>query len=130
MSSTTNSIPVDEPNPTGASVPFTIQVGVRYGAIFAAQTTPANSDELSYGPASDAFCSVPTIASISPNVWFAGQTYNVTITGTGFVPDGSSQSCPTSSITVSVGDNASPAVNNVRVVSSTMITASIRACSH
>jgi hypothetical protein len=30
-------------------------------------------------------CPVPTITSISPNVWFTGQSYPLTITGTGFI---------------------------------------------
>lgn len=56
MSSTTNSITVEEPSPTGASIPFNIQVGVRYPSTL---TPPsAEFDPLLYGPAQDAFDAV------------------------------------------------------------------------
>lgn len=50
MSSTTNSIPVENPDPTGTSVPFDIQVGVQYSANVA-DTTPTpnpNADFLAW----------------------------------------------------------------------------------
>ncbi len=127
----TNQIAVTEPSPTGSSVSFQLQVTVEYTLT----TTTDNGGVQSpvtynvaktYGPVPATFCPPPTITSISPNVWFAGQTYNnVAITGKGFVTDGSSQSCPTSNINVTASDGSYVAVNNVKVVSPTEITASI-----
>jgi hypothetical protein len=103
ISSTTNSITVEEPNPTGASVPFNVQVGVRYPTAIAAATGPSNSDALLYGPANDVFCGTPTITSISPNIWFSGQSYNITIGGSGFNPT-ASQSCAQSNVMISMAN--------------------------
>lgn len=63
MSSTTNSISIEEPNPTGSNVSFTMQVGVQYPTIVTccsplvtSNNTTAASDDLFYGPSPDTFC--------------------------------------------------------------------------
>lgn len=65
MSSTTNSIPVNEPNPTPTSVSFNIQVGVRYPTTVA--TATAQSDPLLYGPIPDVFCGAPATVDVWVN---------------------------------------------------------------
>jgi len=79
-------------------------------------------------------CAPPTITSISPNVWFAGQTYNnVTITGTGFSPAipgppgglGPPQPCPATTVAVTMSNGGTVAVSSVDVVSATKITATV-----
>lgn len=66
-------------------------------------------------------CPVPTVASISPNVWWAGQTYkNVTVTGTNFVtPAAATAACPATTATIT---GASFALGTVTVNSATQIT--------
>jgi hypothetical protein len=72
------------------------------------------------------FCPTPTITSISPNVWFAGETYNnVTITGTGFTPVSQGlgkQTCPATTVTVTTPSGAAVALGTVTVNNSTKIT--------
>jgi hypothetical protein len=71
------------------------------------------------------YCPFPAISSISPNVWFAGQSYDVTITGTGFTTAAlATAACPVSTVTVT-GSSAA-LVSNVNVVSATEITATIK----
>jgi hypothetical protein len=71
-------------------------------------------------------CPTPTVTSVSPNVWFAGQTYsNVTITGTGFTPvfrGFGPPPCPVSTATVTTPSGAAVALGAVTVNSSTQIT--------
>ena len=75
-------------------------------------------------------CSIPTITSISPNVWFAGQSYSITITGTGFITPAMSTAtgCPVSTVKVppSYDPNLVVAgVSGTNVVSATEITATV-----
>lgn len=108
--STTTSITIQEPNPTGNSVPFNIGVDASYSSVDSSNTLPPGQDTLDYGPAEDSFCGVPTITSISPNVWFAGQSYNVTINGTGFNPT-ASQTCAKSILSISMANGGSVTTN-------------------
>jgi len=89
MTTTTSTAPVVSLN--GASDTINVSVTVSY---------PAGSNSLSYGPTPYTYCPKPTITSISPNVWFAGQTYNnVTITGTGFTTtSAATTSCPATKV--------------------------------
>jgi len=66
----------------------------------------------------------PTIASIAPSAWFAGQTYsNVTITGTNFVPPANATAtCPATAVTATM-QTGNVNLTNVTVVSPTQITA-------
>jgi len=76
-------------------------------------------------------CPEPTITSVMPNVWFTGQSYPITITGTGFITQDSSAAsgCPVSTVGVSTGSNLSVGlkvpVSNTNVVSATEITATV-----
>gem|GEM_PF-6772051 len=71
-------------------------------------------------------CSVPTVTSISPNIWLAGHTYNnVVITGSGFTtPELAAASllCPTNTVTVRSWSGITIPVGAVTVNSSTQIT--------
>jgi hypothetical protein len=69
-------------------------------------------------------CPVPTIASISPNVWFAGQTYkNVSITGAGFTtPATATAACPVTSVTVTAPSGAAITLGAVNEASPTQLT--------
>jgi len=58
----------------------------------------------------------PTIASVSPSTWDAGQSYPITITGTNF--------SPSSTVAVSVA-TGSVTLSNVKYVSATEITATV-----
>ena len=75
-------------------------------------------------------CPTPTITSISPNVWLAGQSYPITITGTGFITQASSDNsgCPVSTVSVSTNDSFLlnvPDPDDTNVVSATQITATV-----
>lgn len=74
-------------------------------------------------------CPIPIISSISPNVWFTGQSYNITITGTGFIPsEAATSSCKTTTVSVSssgTNPNITVPVSNINVVSATEITATV-----
>jgi len=75
ISSTTNSIPIDEPNPTPTSISFNIQVGIRYPSTLVAGTA---ADPLLYGPTPDTFCG----ASATVDVWVkdtAATTDDITV---------------------------------------------------
>ncbi len=66
-------------------------------------------------------CTVPTITSISPNVWFAGQTYTgVVITGTIFVP--AAMSAPTGCLVSGLSKTVPFSPTGVSVNSSTQMT--------
>lgn len=70
-------------------------------------------------------CSVPTIASVTPATWLAGETYPITVTGTGFTTAANAtDSCPISVITVSV-NAGTVTLSNVNVIDSTTITATV-----
>ncbi len=76
-------------------------------------------------------CPAPTITSISPNVWFTGQSYDITITGTGFTTAAvATTACPVSTLGVTAA-LASPSlsfsVSGVDVVSATQVTATVEA---
>jgi len=77
---------------------------------------------------------IPSIASVTPNIWNAGQTYNVSIAGSNFIPSGAPPDAACASnqtyiytgtglaITVGVG---TVQVSNINVVSTTQITATV-----
>ena len=65
----------------------------------------------------------PTITSVSPSNWFASQSYNITITGTGFLTASDSGGPTQLTATVSSG---SATLSNVRVNSVTQITATVK----
>lgn len=76
-------------------------------------------------------CPSPGITSISPNVWVAGQSNPITITGTNFVTQAAaSQACPETSDIVVSTPSTNPSVkvvaSAVNVVSATEVTASVR----
>ena len=79
-------------------------------------------------------CPTPTIASISPNVWTAGQSYLITITGQNFVTAAAAATtnCPVSTVAVQTPDtnpDVTVAVSGITVVSATQITATVEATS-
>jgi len=72
-----------------------------------------------------AFAPVTATTPVSPGVWFAGKTYDIVITGSGFTtPANASDSCFATQIGVSV-NTGSVALSNVIVVNSTTITATV-----
>jgi hypothetical protein len=76
---------------------------------------------------------VPTVSTVSPNVWTAGQSYPVTITGTNFVTAAkATTACPVSTVyvqTPTTSPDVTVAVSGISVVSATEITATVEATS-
>ncbi|MGD0938206.1 MAG: hypothetical protein ABR905_00755, partial [Terracidiphilus sp.] len=70
---------------------------------------------------------VPTITSITPSTWFAGNTYdNVVIKGTNFITSAkATATCPVTQVTATTPDGSAVTVSNVNVVDKTKITATI-----
>jgi hypothetical protein len=68
-------------------------------------------------------CSAPSIASVTPDGWWAGQMQGITISGGCFLPPSDSSS--PSQVTVTDGASA-VTLSNVSVVSSTQITATVK----
>jgi len=69
-------------------------------------------------------CPTPTVTSVSPNVWFAGQTYNnVVVTGTKFTTNtAATATCPATTIIAVTDDIVPAALGAVTVDSPTQIT--------
>jgi hypothetical protein len=71
-------------------------------------------------------CPIPNIISVTPSVWFAGNTYDkpVVITGTGFVTNNASakNTCPVTAVTIAGADGTPVTVGSVKVDSKTKIT--------
>jgi hypothetical protein len=71
-------------------------------------------------------CADETIASVSPNIWFAGKAYKTTITGTNFITkEKATKLCPVSKVDATA-TSSNVAVSDVTVVSDTQITATIK----
>jgi hypothetical protein len=70
-------------------------------------------------------CPTPTMATIDPSTWIAGQTYPITIMGTGYTtPANATSNCLATQITVGV-NAGSLTLSDVTVVDSTKITATV-----
>ena len=68
----------------------------------------------------------PTITSVTPGTWIAGQTYNITITGTGFTySDGNGNLCGDAIAEVYLTSSGNVDVENISFVSDTEITATV-----
>jgi hypothetical protein len=69
-------------------------------------------------------CGVPSITSVLPNTWFAGNSYDkVVLTGTGFTTkDKATDACPVTPVTIAAADGTAVPVSNVSVDSKTKIT--------
>lgn len=67
----------------------------------------------------------PTITSVAPNTWIAGQTYNITIMGTGLQYSQDGQLCQVSTPFVNTTSSGSVDISNISYVSSTEITATV-----
>ena len=62
-------------------------------------------------------CPIPAITAVTPDIWFAGKTYNkVTITGSGFTD---TESCPAPQINMYDVDGGQIPFSNVKVTSAT-----------
>ncbi len=72
-------------------------------------------------------CPTPTIASISPNLLYAGKSNSVTITGTGFTTLQAflMSGCPTSKVTATAPDGSAVTVSGISVNSATSIVANV-----
>lgn len=72
-------------------------------------------------------CIVPHISSVSPNVWFAGNTYrNVTFTGTNFTTSSkATATCPVSTLSITTADGAVK-ISGISVTSATKMTATVK----
>lgn len=71
-------------------------------------------------------CADETIASVSPNIWFAGKAYTTTITGTNFITkEKATKLCPVSKVDATA-TSSNVSVSDVTVVSDTQITATIK----
>jgi len=107
---------------TGVSqiIPSDVEVSpgqfVSQGAIF-----PFASSSAVYTSA----CPFPTITSLLPKTWFAGKSYPITITGTGFITQANATAaCPENQVFAETG-TGSAGLSNVTVVSPTLITATV-----
>ena len=84
-------------------------------------------------PAQVVLCPPITVTAVSPNVWTAGQSYLITITGTNFVTTAAAtKNCPVSTVTAttpSTNPAVTVAVSGISVVSATEITATVEATS-
>jgi hypothetical protein len=69
-------------------------------------------------------CPAPKITSLLPKTWFAGKSYNITITGTGFNPT-AVPGCPVTPVVARAASGSSVALSNMSVVSPTQITATV-----
>jgi hypothetical protein len=68
-------------------------------------------------------CPTPKLTTMSPKTWFAGKSYPVTITGTGFTTSANATaSCPVTPVAAKVASGSSASLTNVTVVSPTQIT--------
>ena len=67
-------------------------------------------------------CPFPTIRAVSPATWMAGETYQVTITGSGFRPPGiSTVDCPVPWVTVRADDQSATLLNATILNSTTIL---------
>jgi hypothetical protein len=72
-------------------------------------------------------CARPTISSITPKTWLEGETYSVTIAGTGFTTAAAATAgCPTSTLTATAG-RGTVTISSVNVVSAIQLTAKVEA---
>lgn len=81
-------------------------------------------DYQAYAPIQINGCPTPKITSLLPKTWFAGESYPITITGTGFNPT-AIPSCPVTPVVARAASGSSVALSNVTVVSPTQITATV-----
>ncbi len=71
-------------------------------------------------------CPSPTIASITPNTWSAGDIYNIAIAGTNFIANSANTAgCPAAPVSISTPSGTVVALSNVTDVSATQITATV-----
>jgi hypothetical protein len=72
-------------------------------------------------------CAMPSIASVIPDTWIAGQTYPIKIMGSGFSSDAqatTNPNCPANQLTVTV-PTGTVTVSDVHVINSTEIDATV-----
>jgi hypothetical protein len=135
--------------PSG-SIPFTynsvvgstqITATVTPGASDPAEAATVTVSNYVYNPPPDTLsatatanvvlCPVPTVSTVSPNVWTAGQSYPITITGTNFVTAAkATTNCPVSTVAVATAASSpgvSVQVTGINVVSATQATATVEA---
>jgi hypothetical protein len=73
------------------------------------------------------YCPTPkpaTTNALLPKTWFAGESYDITITGTGFNPT-AFPGCPVTPVVAKAGSGSTVSLSNVVVVSPTQITATV-----
>jgi hypothetical protein len=71
-------------------------------------------------------CPTPTITAVKPDIWFAGKSYDVKITGTNFTTtaDSNKTGCPVTTITIAAADGSPVPISNVSVDTDKQITLS------
>lgn len=140
ISSSSNSILIQEPNPNGSTVSFNIQVGVRYPEAISVATTVADSDALLYGPAPEVLAGpqvtfsslqgIPLEGTVGVDANLKGSTTQpitislTTTTGTGsaifisggnIAPDGLSTTITSSTKITLKGVTASSTAGNIKL---------------
>ncbi len=71
-------------------------------------------------------CPKPSVTQLLPKTWFAGESYPITITGTGFTTQANAtSSCPVTPVAIKTASGSSVSLSNVTVVSPTQITATV-----
>jgi hypothetical protein len=83
---------------------------------------------LLFAPVGRAICEdnpTPTITSVTPNIWIAGQTYNITIIGTGLQYSENGRYCGASTPSVNTTSSGFVDIYNISYVSATEITATV-----
>jgi hypothetical protein len=72
-------------------------------------------------------CPFPTVASVTPNIWVSGSTYQVVVKGTGFTtPSGATRACPIPWFTAQ-SDSAGTTLRNTTILNSTTVIGTVTA---
>ena len=95
------------------------------GAVWPVFIQPSSPPGLPNPPSPSTSCGTPSITSVTPDTWMAGQSYPITIVGSGFTNAAmaaANSNCTANQLTVSV-PAGSVTLSNVVIMDSTKITA-------
>ena len=98
------------------------------GAVWPIFIQPSSPPGLPNPPSPSTSCGTPAIASVTPDTWMAGQSYPITIVGSGFTNAAmaaANSNCTANQLTVSV-PAGSVTLSNVVIMDSTKITATVQ----
>jgi hypothetical protein len=98
------------------------------GAVWPIFIQPPSPPGLPNPPSPSTSCGTPSIASVTPDTWMAGQSYPITIVGSGFTNAAmaaANSNCTANQLTVSV-PTGSVTLSNIVIMDSTKITATVQ----